>query len=237
MHRDDLDPRPADSSAESALENQWLVQRRRKLYMVLTIWYVPVHTRQQSKHGGIVLTRGPRDTSMSIMLGRPGVTNWRQARPSPPVDTVMPKDRSRTPVVPRDEYREPPTPLSVGLWLLQLNGPLCDIQDLEQDGPYPKDFSKVDKVHQRIMDLNERKPAMFRVENPDTQWDGFPETSWLSFIRAYFGTLHEFSLIGLHRPYIFHRRKSRDEALKASINLLEMSRLMFEGLPPDHWRK
>jgi hypothetical protein len=38
MHRDSLDPKPADSSIESILENQWLIQRRRNLYTVLVIW-------------------------------------------------------------------------------------------------------------------------------------------------------------------------------------------------------
>lgn len=40
MHRDSLDPHPADPSAESILKNQWEVQRRRKIYMVLIIWCV-----------------------------------------------------------------------------------------------------------------------------------------------------------------------------------------------------
>ena len=40
MHRDSLDPKPVDSSAEAALENEWLIQRRRRLYMVLTTWLV-----------------------------------------------------------------------------------------------------------------------------------------------------------------------------------------------------
>ena len=40
FHRDNLDPKPKDSSIESILENQWLVQRRRKMYMYLVTWYV-----------------------------------------------------------------------------------------------------------------------------------------------------------------------------------------------------
>lgn len=38
MHRDSLDPRPKDDSLVSVLENQWLIQRRRKMYMMLIIW-------------------------------------------------------------------------------------------------------------------------------------------------------------------------------------------------------
>lgn len=40
MHRDSLDPKPVDPSAEAALENEWLIQRRRKMYMILCIWSV-----------------------------------------------------------------------------------------------------------------------------------------------------------------------------------------------------
>lgn len=38
MHSDGLDPKPVGGSAEAALENQWLVQRRRKMYMILYMW-------------------------------------------------------------------------------------------------------------------------------------------------------------------------------------------------------
>lgn len=38
MHRDNFDPEPKDSSVESILENQWLIQRRRKMYTLLAIW-------------------------------------------------------------------------------------------------------------------------------------------------------------------------------------------------------
>jgi hypothetical protein len=40
MHRDSMDPKPKDQSVESILENQWLIQTRRKMIMVLTIWSV-----------------------------------------------------------------------------------------------------------------------------------------------------------------------------------------------------
>lgn len=38
MHSDGLDPKPTSGSAEAALENQWLVQRRRKMYLILYMW-------------------------------------------------------------------------------------------------------------------------------------------------------------------------------------------------------
>jgi hypothetical protein len=38
MHSDSLDPKPRDDSIESVLENQWLIQVRRKMYTILSIW-------------------------------------------------------------------------------------------------------------------------------------------------------------------------------------------------------
>lgn len=38
MHRDSLDPQPASDDTGDVLENMWLVQRRRRLFMVLSMW-------------------------------------------------------------------------------------------------------------------------------------------------------------------------------------------------------
>ena len=48
MHRDAYDPKPKDNSLESVLENQWLVQMRRKTYMVLAIMYATTPPRADS---------------------------------------------------------------------------------------------------------------------------------------------------------------------------------------------
>jgi len=174
---------------------------------------------------------------MCLILGRPGTVDWRHGLPSIPVDALPPSDRSTTPVVQRHDDKDPPTPLTRGLWLHALTLPLREIQDLEQDGPYPKDFYKVDMVHHHIMELNDQKPAAFRLNNPDTRWDNVPGTVWIKSTRLYVAQLHEFSLMALHRPYIFHRKESRVEALRASVEMLELQRLFFEGLPPEAWRK
>lgn len=178
-----------------------------------------------------------RDINMSLILGRPGGVDVRHGFPSIPIDAAIPKDQSKTPVVPRDEAVEPPTPLTRGLWLWQLSRALFDIRELEEDGPYPKDFSKVDKVRQKIMAIDDCKPAVFRRKNPDTRWDDYPDMKWLPTVRYYVAQLHEFNLMALHRPYMFHRRESRSNALKASIEMLELQRLTFKGLPPESWRK
>ncbi|KFA81881.1 hypothetical protein S40288_01677 [Stachybotrys chartarum IBT 40288] len=215
MHRDSLDPRPVDYSIEEVLRNHWLIQRRRKLYMLLVLW----------------------DVNMAVVLGRPGCINSRHGLPSAPVDTpVSPKDDTSTPVIPRISGKDPPTALTRLLWWNRLADPLRDIQDLEQEGQYPKDFSKVDRVHEQIMALEDEKPSVLRLVNPDTRWDALEAMHWLPGARNVLAQLHHFSIMALHRPYIFHRKESRTEALKASLEMLELQKRAFEDMDPVGWR-
>ncbi|KAM0553842.1 hypothetical protein ACHAPJ_007188 [Fusarium lateritium] len=213
MHRDSLDPKPKDASVESILENQWHIQRRRRMYLLLAIW----------------------DLNCAMILGRPGTIDWNQTLPTPPVDAPIPQNRDKTPVVPRGED-DHPTPISRLLWNYQLCGPLRAIQNLETGGSYPMDFGKIDQIHQSILDLDKKMPPSFRLENPDTRWDHLPEAQWYPENRYYFASLHEFSKMALHRPYIFNRIESRVEAIYASLKTLEIQKNTFEGLPPDSWR-
>lgn len=112
-----------------------------------------------------------------------------------------------------------------------------EILELEQDGPCPKDYSKVDRVHQMCLDLDEATPAYFRLENPDRKWDDNPSCYWLQSVRFYLPQMNLFNLMALHRPYIFNRQKSRTEALKASIEMLHRQMLTFQGLDAGSWRK
>lgn len=213
MHRDSLDPKPTNSSVESILENQWLIQRRRRIYILLAIW----------------------DLNCAMILGRPGTVDWNQTLPTPPVDAPIPKNRDKTPVVPRGED-DHPTPITRLMWNYQLCGPLRAIQNLEVGGSYPLDSEKIDKIHQSIQDLDKTMPSSFRMDNPDTRWDHLPEAHWYTANRYYFASLHEFSKMALHRPFIFNRAESRAEAIHASLKTLEIQKVTFEGLPPDSWR-
>ncbi|KAH7246139.1 hypothetical protein BKA59DRAFT_477294 [Fusarium tricinctum] len=213
MHRDSLDPKPKDSSVDSILENQWLIQRRRRIYILLAIW----------------------DLNCAMVLGRPGTVDWNQALPTPPIDAPIPENRNKTPVVPRGED-DHATPITRILWNYKLCGPLRAIQNLEVGGSYPMDPLKIDGIHQSILDLDKNMPPSFRMENPDTRWDHLPEAHWYPANRFYFASLHEFSKMALHRPFIFNRLESRVEAIHASLKTLEIQKMTFEGLPPDSWR-
>ena len=49
-------------------------------------------------------------------------------------------------------------------------------------------------------------------------------------------TSADFDFIAIHRPYVFHRKRSRTEALHASIRMLDSQLESFRGLDPKTWR-
>ena len=174
---------------------------------------------------------------MTIFLGRPGTINKHHGFPTPPVDIVVPKDRAREPVVLRNEWRDPPTPITGLLWLSQLLQPLFEIQDLEREGPHPKDPLKVENIHRQITNLEATTPAIFWTHGSESMWDDREDMQWLQLLRWHYASQQAFNRMALHRPYVFHRKQSRDEALKASLDVLDCGKQMFAGLPQDHWRK
>ncbi|EGX91098.1 Fungal transcriptional regulatory protein [Cordyceps militaris CM01] len=215
MHRDSLDPKPEDSSVESILKNQWRILHRRKMYMMLVSW----------------------DINMAVFLGRPGSVVWAHGLPSLPVDAPTPLDCAKTPIESRDQAVDPPTLITRQLFLFKIGEALRYVLDLEPDGSHPKDFSKVDHVHQLMEALRDDTPAAFRLANPDRRWDEHPACAgWIHQSRLYLEQLHYFGIMALHRPYIFHRRASRVAALRAAVNMLGIQRQTFDGLPLIQWR-
>lgn len=174
------------------------------------------------------------DVHTGIVLGRP-TTIEQSIRPTLPVDALPPKDRSKTPVVPRSES-DPPTPLTRALWAYETMVILRDILDLEKEGPCPKSFNKVDHIHEELVNLAERTPPYFRLENPDTTFDEHPDCYWVPLVRATLPQLMSFNFMALHRPYIFTRAKSRTEALKASLAMLHAQRMHFASLKPQQYK-
>ncbi|KAK9779007.1 hypothetical protein SCAR479_04243 [Seiridium cardinale] len=214
LHRDQFDPQPdPNATTEEALEAMWKAQSRRKIWMTLVMW----------------------DLHTGAVLGRPTSIDIRTVKRSSPVDAPIPIDRRKTPIFARGE-NDPPTPVTRALWGLEIMRPLRDILDLEKEGPFPKDFSKVEKLHQELLDLQERTPPEFRLENPDTRFDHLPECHWLPLARPTLPQLISFNFMALHRPYIFTRPNSRHEALKASLEMLEAQSLHFKVLHPQQYK-
>ncbi|KAI8960860.1 Orotidine 5'-phosphate decarboxylase [Daldinia sp. FL1419] len=212
LHRDQMDPQPRpEDSTEEALEKMWDAQSRRRVWMTLLGW----------------------DLHTGAVLGRPTSVDYRLMSRSLPIDSIIPKDTRRSPIILRGE-NDPPTPLTRAIWSWEVMRPLRDILDLEKEGPFPKDFSRVEKIHRELLELYTRTPPPFRMENPDTRFDHLPECWWLPFVRPTLPQLISFNIMALHRPYVFTRPTSRHEALKASLEMLEAQKSYFALLGPRH---
>lgn len=215
LHRNSMDPKPWAQTVEAVLENQWEIQRRRRLWMTLISW----------------------DVQMGAILGRP-ITVDMSARITLPIDCIMPKtyaERSTMPVQARGDD-DPPTPLSRAIWSYEAMSPLRAILELEKDGPCPRDFAPIDALHEKIEEIESRTPSFFRMENPDTRFDDLPGFAWLRSVRATMPQVIVFNYMALHRPYIFTRAKSRTEALKACIRMLQVQRMHFAMLKPQQYK-
>ena len=175
------------------------------------------------------------DLHTGAVLGRPTSVDFRMMNRSMPIDVVLPNDKKKLPLVPRGDS-DPPTPLTRAIWAFELMRPLRDILDLEKEGPFPKDFAKVDQLHQKIMDVQNNMPAAFRLENPDTRFDHLPECWWLPLVRPNLPQIVSFNFMALHRPYIFTRAASRHEALRTSIEMLEAQRIHFSIMKPHQFK-
>ncbi|KAI0970994.1 hypothetical protein F4678DRAFT_110073 [Xylaria arbuscula] len=214
LHRDQMDPQPtADDSGEETMEKMWMAQHRRMIWLILMGW----------------------DLHTGAVLGRPTSIDHRFTSRSFPIDCIIPKSAKRVPLVPRTDD-DPPTPLTRSIWSWQVMKSLREIQDLEKEGPFPKDFSKVENLHAEILDIKSRTPAPFRSENPDTRFDQLPECWWLPYARAQLPQLHAFNILALHRPYVFTRVASRNAALEASLEMLESQRQQFATLSKTQHR-
>jgi hypothetical protein len=178
-----------------------------------------------------------RDVSCAVILGRPLLLDWSRPLPTPPIDVEVPPNRRHVPLVARNPTKDPPTPLTRGIFLMEIAQILRDTQILEHDGPYPKDFRKVDQLHKKIEKVQEELPAFFRMENPDTRWDTPERQLWLNDARVYFDQMINFALLALHRPYIFHRKVSRDVALQVCLGTLHSHQSVFSDLPMVSYRK
>ncbi|KAI1434965.1 hypothetical protein GGR50DRAFT_357429 [Xylaria sp. CBS 124048] len=211
LHRDQMDPQPrAEDSSEETIEKMWRAQHRRRVWLLLVVW----------------------DLHMGAVLGRPTSIDHRMINRSLPIDAIFPQQSAkRIPLASRTDD-DPPTSLTRAIWAWQIMKTLRDIQELEKEGTFLKDFTSVEKIDAKIRDTQARTPAFFRLENenPDTRFDHLPECWWLPHARAQLYQLQAFNTLALHRPYVFTRAASRQAALQASLEMLESQRLQFSSL-------
>ncbi|KAH6662012.1 hypothetical protein B0J14DRAFT_554469 [Halenospora varia] len=214
LHRDALfKPRKKDSRPEAVLEGLWIEQLRRRMWLILSLW----------------------DIHMAIVLGRPTTIDTRDGKPPFPIDAPVPRNRREEAPTPRSES-DPPTPLTMLLWNTEISAPLWDIFNLEKEDPHQNNFAKVEKMHGLINQITLHTPPFFRSNNPDMSFDEHPNCYWLPRARPVFQNGAAFTIMALHRPYIFTNSASRTAALKAGLDVLRAQRILFNLLSSLHYK-
>ena len=104
LHKNTTERRMPDESPGDVLENLWLEQLRRRVWLIISLW----------------------DIHMALVLGRPTTIDSRDGKPAFPIDAPIPKNRREVAPAPRTES-DPPTALSVLLWTSELSAPLVSI--------------------------------------------------------------------------------------------------------------
>ncbi|KAH8819214.1 hypothetical protein F5884DRAFT_759942 [Xylogone sp. PMI_703] len=211
LHKDRLDHRPR--TQEDYNWYQWQIEDRRRLWLILSVW----------------------DVHMALVLGRPPTIDPRDGRPTFPIDSVPVKNRRAEPPAKRKDS-DPPTPLSALLWNSELGAPLWDILNLEREGPRQSDGAKVEKMHKLINQVISHAPPYFRSKDPDRRWDNHPQCYWLARTRVVLENSAAFTVMALHRPYIFTNSNSRTAALNAGLDILRAQRCHFKLLEEKHYK-
>lgn len=212
LHRIGTGP---DDLAMGPLEQLQELESRRKMWLVLHLW----------------------DAHMAVVLGRPMSTKLDHDVFSLSLDCIY---GIKAAVTGNDESlwleRHQPTPFAVILWLYHAAGRyLQDIHELESAGATQDRYPVVQEMHAAIVDGMRRLPDWARVNNPNTAWDHEPSCSWLPAARETLKTELYFVLLALHRPYIFSVAASRNEALKAALQILASQGRLFGLTEPRRY--
>ncbi len=91
-------------------------------------------------------------------------------------------------------------------------------------------------MHKMIRQITLHCPPYFRSQNPDTTFDSHPDCYWLPKSRPLFQNGTAFTIMALHRPYIFTSNSSRTAALKAGLEILRAQRAYFNMLNSTHYK-
>ncbi|KAH7116503.1 hypothetical protein B0J13DRAFT_514426 [Dactylonectria estremocensis] len=212
LHLTKRDPKPRTNHTVAVLENQWNIQDRRRIWMILSGW--DIHT--------------------AMVLGRPPAI-VDTLEPTLPIDAFITANRLAAPALPRGAH-DAPTPLTRAIWAYRIMNNLRKVQALEKEGSYSNDFSHVDCLDQDMRQLDAQIPPFFCRRNPDRRFDLMSECYWISRARATLPQLLSFNLMALHRPYIFTRAASRSRVLEACLDMLQAQREHFESINENQYK-
>ncbi len=170
---------------------------------------------------------------MGMVLGKPLNFKINDYSITSPIDCEIPKNRTSTAPFQRIDYDKPNT-FTVRLLEYQIHRYLPQVRELEAEGAHPRDFSKVERLHQVALDYIATMPPTYRFKNPDRSFDD--ACPMLASQREFLCATVWLFILVLHRPYIFSVAQSRTEILKAGIHMLNAQQRLFLTLKPHHYR-
>jgi len=167
-----------------------------------------------------------------MILGRPTMINDRHCNVTPPLDCEIPSDLTKPPI-PRGPL-DPPTPFTERLLDYQLANIVNEIDEMEVkvDKPLNLDFSSIDLMHSKILSFTEFFPPALAIQNRDTSYDNHHP-----FLAAQTELLKASAfclIVGLHRPFVFTRDRSKQELVKASLVILDSQTRVFQMTKEHH---
>jgi hypothetical protein len=209
LHKQGLEYHPTDP--QKAIKASWDIELRRRCWITLQLW----------------------DAHMALVLGRPSCIDTPYTKYIFPIDAAPASNRNLIPPLPRNPT-DPPTPLTSLVWNCHVTEPLREILNLAGEGAQPKSYARIQTIHQTVLHKLSLLPPFFRFQSPDTSFDTLPSCPWLPVARAQIFSSASFTLMALHRPYIFSIPASRLSALKAALNLLIGQKSMFGLMNESH---
>ncbi|KAI1629563.1 hypothetical protein EDD37DRAFT_59029 [Exophiala viscosa] len=207
LHRDDFKVDASD--AEEVCEQLWQILLRRRTMMNLYLW----------------------DSEMGIVLGKSFTITLSDCNIVPPTDCDIPTNRRSTAPLPR-ALDEKPNEFTLRFLESRLTSNLHEVKALEAEGPYPRDYSKVERLHQQAIGYIDSMPAIYRSEFSDTSYD--LECPWLPAQREYLCSGGWLFVLLIHRTYLFSIPKSREAIMRAGIEALRAQQRFFILLQPHH---
>ncbi|KAL2693447.1 hypothetical protein Neosp_000007 [[Neocosmospora] mangrovei] len=110
---------------------------------------------------------------------------------------------------------------------------LQDIHELESSGSSSQDKQQtVERIHAAITDNMRCLPEWARAKNNSNEYDQHP---WLPAAREALLTEVHFTLLALHRPFIFSIPSSRHKAHKAALQILASQDRLFSMTEPREY--
>ncbi|KAH8202100.1 hypothetical protein TruAng_003768 [Truncatella angustata] len=171
------------------------------------------------------------DGLMALIFRRPRTINTDDCDAPKPLDCNMPTDPTRgVPfIVQPDTSSSTPTTTSATLFRYKLTCVVHEMRAQKTSTPYPRDYSIISRLNERLVAIIDAAPPFLRHRNTDTSWD--VKCPYLPLQREELLSTANQILTFLHRPHIVACTESRQAALQAAIATLESQHRIFNQAP------